>query len=197
MKKRKISRFFLLPLAIVLMAMHSPRDPDCTTPEVDFFFGISSIEKVQGWSDFCFAEAGDEFFNPFGDHVNIDNLVDIPYSEFSGNPWNWWIEGGWGDGTFCFDDDTNPPGGFLCLEGTTTAANCPLNIYIQVVGECDNCINNSTGGTWYKGEMTIDPLQIGVGCGNGINMTRLQLQPRVNCTDMTKPWGCGPGEFQD
>jgi len=61
-----------------------------------------------------------------------------------------------------------------CIIGETAKGNCPLQIWVQVVGECDNCVDNSLGGTWFKGDLTIEPMNIGSICGlNGRNMAPL------------------------
>jgi hypothetical protein len=198
--KNVIIVFTVITLSLPMFSIHEPGvGPGGCDFETEFYFGISSIETVPGWSPFCNFEAGDEWFNPFGNEVNLVPLVNQSYGGFSANNWNWWIEGGWGDAEFCLDDDTFS--GLIafgnCIEGETASGNCPLNVWVQVVGECDNCVNNNFGGTWYKAEFTIDVDDIGTSCGGETNMAMLLRQPRTNCNDPEYPWGCGPNEFQE
>ena len=208
--KRQVYLRFILLLAATVIFQTQTADAcggglpggggiDCLSGATEVFVGVRGIQRVPNWDQACGPNPGDDFWNPFGGQVNITDLVGSPYSfRQNGNPWSWWIEAGGGDFSNCFDDDTDPPGGFQCLEGSTIFANCPITIWVQLVGECDDCINNQLGGTWFKGSVTIDPFQIGTVCGTqGENSAFLALQPRTNCNDANYEWGCGPGEFQD
>lgn len=168
--------------------------PDCTANS-DVFVGISGIQLISGWDQSCGDQPGSSFYNPFGDQVNIRDLVEDEYGFGpSDNPWNWFIEAGGGDFSACYDDDTAGTGGFNCVEGTTMTAACPLTVWIQVVGECDNCRPFGERGTWFKGSFTMDPFEIGAVCGFGANSVFTTLQPLTNCNDGNIRWGCGPGE---
>jgi hypothetical protein len=201
--QRPSLRVAFLLVALLVLSGHETPDggpgEGCDFEDI-FYFGIASIPRVSGWSQSCVREAGDDWFNISGSEVSLPSLVNESYNVFNTNSWNWWIEGGWGDGSFCADDYTyleNTDGN--CIIGETAKANCPINVWVQVVGECDNCIGNTLGGTWYKGELVIDPFDTGFICGNprGFNMAELDVMPRTSCNDPLYPWGCGPGEFQD
>jgi len=191
---------FVVGAYVCLSCVGVSTEPNCVGTNT-FSYGVSSIQSVSGWSDLnCPDEAGSDIYQITPQNlVDLDMLVNDEYGYNSPNPWNWWIET-WAFGQyFCIDDSNSDQmiQNTTCIEVEGNTGNCSTNVTLQVVGECDNCVNNSQGGTWYKGSRVVDPILNGGTLCFWEDGITLLLQPRTQCPDMNYPWGCGPGEFQN
>ncbi len=189
-----------LPSYLSRATNHKATETECTGANT-LQFGVKKIPLVPGWSNAaCFYEAGHEEFNLTGELVDIAKLVDENYSiGANGNKLNWWIQAWAFEDEYCIDDSnasdmiTNNS----CIEVTSNTGICNTDVTLQVVGECDACVNGSVGGTWYKGNKVMDPTTAGgLNCStDDSKLISLVLQVRTDCGNTGVDWGCGPDEM--
>ena len=176
----------------------TPAPLNCAVPG-EVSFGVSQIEEVPNWDEtLCPYPANHTTFNPTGNNVVLSSLVTIDYGYAPNHDLNWWIES-WAfgspssDGYQCSDDSNLSDD---CISAATEdQGGCSTEITIQVVGECDRCVNRRLGGTWFKGSKVIDPVFYGIPCWSSRdNLIPLFLQPRTDCFNEREEWGCEPHE---
>ena len=157
--------------------------------------GVREIDELPSgalWNPglYCSAyEPGSPFLNN-NDEVQLFSILNSPYDPNGINPKHWWIEMFGNDVNKCIDDH-NQSSEMLgnCLKFDRASLACRTTAFVQLVSECDRCVNNARlGGTWFKGQIEIDLMNLGGACGAGVNMMILQLMDlRTNCDNENKP----------
>lgn len=171
----------------------------------DVYFGVSGVEYIDKWCNDgyqgcsgCYDQPSDFPTDELG-RIDLFDLVNEDYNSYDDD--KFWFQYGGNGQQYCVDDEIRATmHGADCLVLPDMPTDCVLTIWIQLLSECDQCVEGQQGGTWWKWEKEFgaDELPISL-CGKGTTGSLIELElknDRTSCPNLVEDWGCGAGESQ-